>query len=146
MDMMIAKWKYNIYNDAIWWWMPTSIECHCNYYYYYYYYCYYYLYLLRAILFIKFCTLEWIWSMRQLHVNNLPTVITQLNPVERAEFEPRSSGWLDTNRLNGHFLASSHRFPDNKSWNTIESGDSSVVTCGTVNKEVVGSNPTHSRN
>ena len=47
-------------------------------------------------------TLEWLWSMRQLYINNLHTVITGLHSMDRAGFEHRSSGsksWLDTNRL-----------------------------------------------
>ena len=43
---------------------------------------------------------SWIW--RQLYITNLPTVITQLNPVDWAGFESRSSSlkdWLDTSRL-----------------------------------------------
>ena len=32
---------------------------------------------------------DWIWCVTQLYANNLFTVITRLNPVDRAEFEPR---------------------------------------------------------
>ena len=42
--------------------------------------------------FVMFRTLEWIWSMRQLYINNLPTVIIQLNPGDQSGFETLSSG------------------------------------------------------
>ena len=46
---------------------------------------------------------EWIWSARQLCVNNLVTVITRLNPVNRAWFENwivhlKTGSWLSSEK------------------------------------------------